>query len=313
MTTSKNTVTRGTYSPTEPAKAPHLHLVSDKCKCGKEIVGNHKTCGQCNLLDQAKIHGQELFTCMICEAPTPFDFCWHCNRKPADVKAAARKAYDAKQPVIESKAEVKAAATSKPVSAPPAEPVVATQPETPKTTIIDLDDGTLEYRELTANEALPIRLVADDFDYEVKRNEVRQTAEAAAARIIARMTEVRANAHLAYATGGMAGLKVLGATVHEGVPVTVDGATFPSPHFKATIDGVLCDMHCTKRAEAIKKASKELTERVASERAERTQASAEASRRLTAQDIQGKSCKSKKDAPKPGKSDGKNGKGKGRK
>ena len=106
MTTRKNTARsqdiRGPHAPTG-AKPAHLHLVSDKvdakettakkCSCGKEIVGNHRTCGQCNLLDQAKIKGQELYTCIICEtAFTPFDFCWHCNRLPADVKAAARKA-----------------------------------------------------------------------------------------------------------------------------------------------------------------------------------------------------------------------------
>lgn len=83
MTTSKNTVTRGTYSSTQPAKASHLHLVPDTrtCACGKEIVGNHKTCGQCNLLRQAEFRGQELHACANnCGALTPFVYCWHCNR-----------------------------------------------------------------------------------------------------------------------------------------------------------------------------------------------------------------------------------------
>lgn len=317
--TARQEVVRGPYAPTT-AKS-HLHLVDDKAdakevatkkcsQCGREARGPNALCFQCIKNAEAVASGMDTFVCMNnCGAKTTMAFCVHCYTSGIDKATVSRK-FRTEHP---DDPRFQRDAGSKPVTeTKPTEPVVATQPETPKTTVIDLDDRTLEYRELTGLEAIDVEYDATEDERRQRDEEERQAREArkaeearVVARITARVAGIRSSAHLAFSQGGMEGLKVLHATIHEGVPVTVDGETYPNPHFKATIDGVLCDMHCTKRAEEIKKASKALADRVASERAERTLASAAASRRLTAQDIQGKSSgKSKKDAPKPGKSGG---------
>ncbi len=310
-TTRKNTArsqdARSPYAPTG-AKPAHLHLVSDKadakevaarkCTCGKEIVGNHKTCGQCNLLDQAKIHGQELFTCMICAAPTPFDFCWHCNRKPADVKASARRAYDAKPLASTPAAEPKATKTVETSTQP-----AAKQPELLKTTVIDLDDRTLEYREANGNELVIVRRVLAEIEEEEHAEEVqRQMDEARKAREAeaARVAAIRAPLLETLAKKGREGLKELGVIIVDGTPIYVDGNKYANPHFTVKYQNVSCDFHDKEAANAIKAARSAL--------ADRLEAAAKARREDEAAARRAKHAP-KKDEPKPGKSGGKNGKG----
>ena len=311
MTTRKNTARsqdiRGPHAPTS-AKPAHLHLVSDKaarmCVCGKEIVGNHKTCGQCNLLDQAKILGQELFTCMVCEtALTPFDFCWHCNRLPADVKASARKAYDAKQPASTPAAEPKATKTVETSTQP-----AAKQPELLKTTVIETDDATIEYRELNANEAFEIKLdadLADEVEERQKRDEEYRLALAARkaeeAREAARVAEVRSLLRKAYEEYGVAILKAVDVQIFTKTEIEIDGKKYADPHFTARYQNISCDFHDKDAADAIKKARKDLAERL--EAAAKTRREAEAAARRAKH-------APKKDEPKPGKSGGKGKDGK---
>lgn len=274
------------------ASRPHLHLVKDgekaparKCACGREIVGNYPTCGQCNLLAQAKYRGQPLFPCANnCGAMTPFAYCWHCNRDRNT------------SPVLE-------AAPVETMRVP-----VAKKSEPPKLiekTVIELNDRSLEYRELNANEAIPVRLDAAEADeaewFEAARKE-REAAEI-------RNAETRAMLRKAYADNGLEALIARGAKIVNRLPVVVDGKEFENPHFTVRYEDLECSFHDKAAAEAISSANKQL--------AEKLEAAAKA-KRLTEAEARKAKRAPKKDQPKPGKSSGDNGKksnkgGKGKK
>ncbi|MDD5726565.1 MAG: hypothetical protein PHC53_04155 [Patescibacteria group bacterium] len=314
-TTRKNTARsqdiRGPHAPTG-AKPAHLHLVSDKvdakettskkCSCGKEIVGPHKTCGQCNLLAKAKINGQELYTCLNCSAQTPFNFCWNCHHTLSEQQKLTlvhaeniRERKETKPAVVETKT-VEA-------SAP------AAQPEPSKTTVIETDDATIEYHEANGNELVIVRRVLAEIEEEEHAEEVqRQMEDARKAREAeaARVAEIRSLLRETCKKGGKAGLWTLGADIILESGIEVDGTKYTNPHFTARYQNVSCDFHDNEAADDIKAARSALADRLEAAAKVRREAEAAARRAKHAP---------KKDEPKPGKSggkgkDAKNGKGK---
>jgi hypothetical protein len=88
----------------DPAAASHLHLVQPEavtktCGCGKPIRGTYPICGQCHLLQEAQIRGQELHPCANnCGALTPFKYCWFCKNLGITVPASEEKPQSASAP-----------------------------------------------------------------------------------------------------------------------------------------------------------------------------------------------------------------------
>jgi len=352
MTTNrKNTarsqeVVRGPYAPTT-AKS-HLHLVDDKadtkkvtakkCDCGKEIVGPHKTCGQCNLLEQAKFRGQELHACANnCGALTPFSFCWNCNRSVQDKASVSRKfrTEHPDDPRFQRDAGSKPSATKnktcecgREVEAPysicmlcqtfsrpgradgyedlRAELRAKAETSTPSETVIETDDATIEYRELNVNEAINIRLVAAEVDEEEELEEMRRaraTREAKEALEAVRMAEVRAKLRQTFTDDGMWGLLDLGAIIVERTMIIVGDKAYPNPHFTVRVKDGTVPVDGFREFDFHDQERADDIKKARLAYAEKLEAAAKARREAEAAARRIKHAP-KKDAPKPGKSGG---------
>ncbi len=287
---------------------PQLRIVNSICKCGKPIVGDYKSCGQCNLLKHAEHAGQPLFACMSeCGAETPFYFCWHCNNKLQD-KPAAKRAFRAKHPNdlrfgrrdTPTKDEAPKSST-KPVAKP-----VEQQPLV--VTTIETDDATIEYREANGNELVAVRLVLAEIEEEEEREQsVEETRRARRARE-SHEIETRDMLRKVAAACGIDALVAMGAKILKGSPVIVDGTEYPDPHFVVRYKEVDCNFHDQVAAETLKQARLDFNKMLETIAQKRREAEAAARRAKHAP---------KKDEPKPGKSGGdkkggKNGKSGGK-